>query len=53
MVMCCRNELVALDPHDPIVALVKDYVRTTHGKTHTQYDLEVEEVFTTLVRAAL
>jgi len=42
-----RNELVALDASDPVVGLVEEYVRTTHGKTHNQYDLHVEQVFAT------
>ena len=47
-----KNELTPLDPTDPTVKLVEEYVRTTMGKTHTQYDLEVEQVFETNVRCA-
>ena len=33
-----------LDAHHPTVQLVKDYVKQTHGRTHTAFGLEVDEV---------
>lgn len=34
-----------LDHSHPTVAMIKDYVRTTHGATHSSYNLEVRQVF--------
>ena len=37
--------LTPVDHEDEVFAMVVKYVRHTHAKTHSQYQLEVKEVF--------
>lgn len=37
--------LTPVDHEDDVFGLVEKYVRQTHAKTHSQYRLEVREVF--------
>lgn len=37
--------LAPVDKEEEVFSMVERYVRQTHGKTHTQYSLSVEELF--------
>eukprot|EP00911_Craspedida_sp_UC1_P003017 UC1_evm2s2202 len=41
-----KTELVPLDKRGAEFEMVRQYVANTHGETHTQFALDVEEVFT-------
>ncbi|OAD52149.1 Poly [ADP-ribose] polymerase [Eufriesea mexicana] len=40
-----NSEVTVLDKESEEYKVIKQYVENTHGKTHTQYELEIEEVF--------
>ncbi|CAK9797855.1 Poly [ADP-ribose] polymerase [Anthophora quadrimaculata] len=40
-----NTDIKVLDKESEEYKVIKQYVQNTHGKTHTQYELEIEDVF--------
>jgi hypothetical protein len=40
-----KNRIEPLPENDPMHGMIEEYVATTHGKTHSDYELVVQQVF--------
>jgi poly [ADP-ribose] polymerase len=43
-----NTQLLPLDPNDDEYKIIQDYVKNSHAPTHTQYTLELQDVFSVI-----